>query len=181
MAGKGINTRAEFYIQFPIWVEWLDKILDNGVTSQDILLSLSAPCWGWPSKPDNSGYGRCTFRGKRERIHRVSYMLMHNCEIADDMDVMHKCDNRMCGNPFHLTLGTDLDNWQDMRDKGRARPETVTNGVSHAAKLSHGQVAEIRDRYAAGGITQYQLADEYGVHQATICEIVNGAQKKWKV
>jgi predicted transcriptional regulator len=39
------------------------------------------------------------------------------------------------------------------------------------------QVQEIRDRYAAGGISQQALADEYGVRQNTISRIV--LRKVW--
>ncbi|WP_201776406.1 hypothetical protein [Streptacidiphilus carbonis] len=46
-------------------------------------------------------------------------------------------------------------------------------GADHAnAKLTAEQVAEVRRRYAAGGVSQQALGDEYGVHQATISAVV---------
>jgi hypothetical protein len=48
-----------------------------------------------------------------------------------------------------------------------------------SAKLTWEQVAEIRSRYAAGGVLQRELAKEYGVSTANICLIVTG--KLWKI
>jgi group I intron endonuclease len=46
------------------------------------------------------------------------------------------------------------------------------------AKLTWEEVREIRKRYNEGGISQYQLADEYGVGQMTICRII--LNRSWK-
>ena len=55
---------------------------------------------------------------------------------------------------------------------GRAR------GESHGgAKLTAAEVTEIRARYQAGGITQYELAAEYGISQPVIGKVVTG--KLW--
>lgn len=48
-------------------------------------------------------------------------------------------------------------------------------GETHAsAKLTDDQIAEIRRRYAAGDISQQSLANEFGIHQASISKIVLG-------
>lgn len=47
-----------------------------------------------------------------------------------------------------------------------------------SAKLTSGQVVEIRRRYAAGGVSQRRLADEYGVHNTHIRNIIIG--RKWR-
>ena len=55
-----------------------------------------------------------------------------------------------------------------------------TAGENHArAKLTAAQVAEIRRRYEAGGITMAQLGTEYDVHAMTVQKIVRG--KRWQV
>jgi predicted transcriptional regulator len=44
----------------------------------------------------------------------------------------------------------------------------------HLAKFTDEQVADIRSRYAAGGITQGALGQEFGVHTNTINRIIKG-------
>ena len=41
-------------------------------------------------------------------------------------------------------------------------------------RLSTGQVEEIRERYAGGGVTQRSLATEHGIHHTTISRMVRG-------
>jgi hypothetical protein len=56
--------------------------------------------------------------GKIDGAHRASYRLYLG-EIPDGMFVMHSCDNPVCVNPSHLSLGTPMDNTRDMIRKGR--------------------------------------------------------------
>ena len=52
-------------------------------------------------------------------------------------------------------------------------------GSSHPnSKLSEEDVMQIRERYARGGVSQQQIADEYGVSQFTISTVVR--RKWWK-
>ena len=41
-------------------------------------------------------------------------------------------------------------------------------------KVTIKQQTEIRERYAAGGVTQTDLAQEYGIHQTRISDIITG-------
>lgn len=110
-------------------------------------------CWEWVGYVHPSGYGQIS-RGGREGciyVHRVSWII-HNGEIPDALYVLHRCDNRRCVNPSHLFLGTYGDNLRDMVLKGR-HPK---------ARLTLDKVRIIRQRYEAGGITNRQLAVEYG-------------------
>ncbi len=48
----------------------------------------------------------------------------------------------------------------------------------HNATLTAADVAVIRQRYAAGGIFQRELASEFGVRHGTVSKIVKG--QRWK-
>ena len=65
---------------------------------------------GFPIR--NKGYN------KTIGAHRLSWFLA-NGEIPDGLFVCHACDNPKCVNPDHLWLGTNQDNMDDMKSKGR--------------------------------------------------------------
>lgn len=77
--------------------------------------------------------------------------------------------------PDHLYLGTPQSNMDDKVRRGRlvASPGE-RNGQ---AKLTNVQVEEIRRRYAAGGITQQVLADEYSISNQHVCKLVKGQRR----
>jgi predicted DNA-binding protein (UPF0251 family) len=77
-------------------------------------------------------------------------------------------DNRLA----NLSYGTPTQNAADrIRDGSDLRGEQLP-----FAKLTAEVIAECKRRYAAGE-TQTALAREVGVHQATVCEAING--KNW--
>lgn len=82
----------------------------------------SGECWLWTSETNRFGYGRFMLwhDGMRTRIlaHRLALKL-YGVALADDQVVMHTCDNPPCVNPSHLSVGTQLENIRDARDKGR--------------------------------------------------------------
>ncbi len=106
--------------------------------------------------------------------HRFSFQLHHNRLIQDKMCICHKCDNRKCVNPHHLSEGTHQDNMNDMKNKGRL-PKGENQYLS---KLTEVEVLEIRAKYSKGKITQKQLAQEYDVNHSLISKIIN--RKSWK-
>ncbi len=60
----------------------------------------------------------------------------------------------------------------------RLHPEARSSGEQNGrAVLTDVEVREIRDRYAAGGVSQEALADEYGVVQPHISRLVRGVQR----
>ena len=77
-------------------------------------------CWLWLGGKTKSGYGQCYFEKKVQRAHRVAWMLSKSIvPIPSGMGVLHTCDNPACVNPLHLFLGTQKDNMQDCKSKGR--------------------------------------------------------------
>jgi hypothetical protein len=134
-------------------------------------------CVLWTGAIDDKGYGRMGVeRQSRNRValaHRVAWELA-NGPIPDGLNVLHRCDVPPCVAIEHLFLGTTADNIADKMAKGRqARGEKAGN-----AKLTPELVRQIRDRYAAGGISQHKLAKESRTSVANVCLIVN--RKHWR-
>jgi hypothetical protein len=77
-------------------------------------------CWEWQGLKNHSKYGYFTDFETRKKIfsHRYSYKTFRG-EITENFHVCHTCDNPKCCNPAHLFLGTDKDNMQDCKNKGR--------------------------------------------------------------
>lgn len=138
-------------------------------------------CWLWSASRTRAGYGQVRHGAATLYAHRVSYELYIGA-VGDGLFVCHHCDNRRCVNPVHLFLGTAADNTRDMYAKGRQRnirPRRQARGERHGLhKLTAEQVADIRRRYAAGGVTQVQLGREYGVSDGHVCGIISG--KFWR-
>lgn len=135
-------------------------------------------CWLWTGTKNNMGYG--TFMRvspKKELAHRVAWYIAHG-ELPGAARVLHTCDNPACVRPDHLFLGTMRDNSQDMLAKGRNKYVAHPGEANGQAKLTEGQVREMREKYAAGGVTQAQLAKEYEISQALAHFVVT--RKAWK-
>lgn len=141
-------------------------------------------CWEWQAGTFGGGYGKFWIGFRLIRAHRFAWQIV-NGEIPNGLEVCHDCDNPPCCNPKHLFPGTHQDNMGDMANKGRKRvaygekhgwhthPERRPRGERNGNhKLTDVQVAEIRQRYAAGGVTQTELASDYCVSQVQISNIV---------
>lgn len=119
-------------------------------------------CWEWQGWRDKAGYGRYKVNGVVRQAHRVAYQLGYGV-LPKGLYVIHWCNNRSCVNPMHLYLGTQADNVRD----------AVLSGRAANAKLSIDKARAIRDRYAAGGIRQKDLAAHYGVSVGVIWSVIN--------
>jgi len=151
-------------------------------------------CWEWTGLVNAKGYGRMGVRRAHRRsemvlAHRLAWELEHG-EVPAGACVLHRCDNPRCVRVAHLFLGTRAENNDDMISKGRGRaarggesgrrkhPELWPRGADVPnAKLTVARVAEIRQRYAAGGTSFVRLARAFGVGRTTIENIVK--RRKW--
>ena len=132
-------------------------------------------CHLWTACVNEKGYGLFNYLGRTVRAHRYAAGMV---DWPPEIETRHLCPgepNVRCVNPEHLTFGTHADNMRDRNEAGRqARLKGVDHGMS---KLTEEQVLEIRRRYAAGGVKQQELGDEFGVAQALISFIVR--RKLW--
>lgn len=129
-------------------------------------------CWLWTASYNRVGYGAIKVAGGMTVAHRASWEA-HNGSVPSGLLVLHRCDNRACCNPGHLFLGTQQDNMDDMRHKGRSPArQGERNG---RAKLTAVQVDEIR--LASGSNTE--IARRYGVAHQMISRIRRG--EAWRI
>lgn len=123
-------------------------------------------CWIWTGLR-RGPYGH--FDGLttgRTSAHRAAYLFSKGA-IPPGMVVCHSCDNKLCVNPAHLFLGTQLDNMRDLVAKGLF-PHGERRGNS---VLTDDKVREIRKLFA-DGVTQAQIARQFGVNYNTIHSVV---------
>lgn len=95
-------------------------------------------CWEWKKAKTAHGYGAISVAGNQCAVHRVSFELF-NGKIPEGIFVLHSCDNPSCWNPTHLFLGTQQDNMNDMKRKGRQYPK-ITPELIQAVKAFDGNI-----------------------------------------
>lgn len=130
-------------------------------------------CWEWIGCITKTGYGNMTFQRKTWKSHRRSW-IMHYGQIPEGLDVLHKCDNKVCVRPDHLFVGTAKDNALDASKKGKMHPGEKTA----QSKLKEHQVLKIRERYLGGDTNLRMLGNDFGVHRKTVEDIIH--RVTWK-
>ena len=138
------------------------------------LVDKSDSCWCWSGCKSKNGYGSFSVyvNGKSMTLkaHRFSYMLNVGI-IPPDMCVCHRCDNRVCVRPDHLFIGTKLDNYIDMVQKGRV--VRVRGEAINSAKLKDVDIQPIRD-LVANGVSRKSVSIKFSVSPTTIERIIRG-------
>jgi len=77
-------------------------------------------CWEWSLSTYDNGYGQIKAFGKEVLVHRFSYEL-HKGPIPDGLEILHSCDNKICINPDHLSVGTHQKNMEEAKERKRMR------------------------------------------------------------
>lgn len=139
-------------------------------------------CWPWLGTVGHHGYGRVSWNGRAHQAHRVSWMLTRG-PIPVGMVICHSCDNPICVNPNHLWMGTQRDNVDDCKSKGRRRypiGEKRTadlRGIKRWSRFSDEEEALLFDQWQAG-CTLKELADSNRVPLLTMFHAVHRAEAK---
>jgi hypothetical protein len=142
------------------------------------------PCHVWTAGKDTHGYGQFRLRGKNQRVHRVAFYLAHG--RWPEPCGLHSCDRRWCCNERHIFEGTNADNNDDCRTKGRRREqgwarseprvprrEFAARGEAQGlAKLTEQDVRDIRANYGIAGVRQKDLAKRYGVTPQAVWAVI---------
>lgn len=128
-------------------------------------------CWPWTGELTSDGYGYVSNKPVKLRAHRV--MWEHLFGSPGQLHVLHECDNRVCVNPLHLFLGTNLDNIADMIAKGRS----LKGERNPLAKLTSGIVRAIRQDVRPDA----EVAAYYGVKPSTIYAVRTGKSWSWVI
>jgi len=128
-------------------------------------------CKEWDGGAFTSGYGSVYYEGKARRAHRLVYEFFSGDMIPKALCVLHKCDNPICVNPFHLFLGTHKENMEDKVKKGRQ----YTGG--HSLKLSKEQAKQLVSEYTGvyGNITE--LAKKYNIARNTVRKYIKRSKE----
>lgn len=131
-------------------------------------------CILWPGPTTAKGYAEVQIDGSHASVTQRVLEEFTGPKPSSDHQTAHAphdvCGNRHCVNIEHIRWATHQEN-QDDRVADGTTPLGEKNGNSH---LVADEVREMRRLYASGGWTQRALADRYGVHQATVWNIVNG-------
>jgi excisionase family DNA binding protein len=136
-----------------------------------VRIGTESECWNWQAGTNDGGYGIfAEITGSAEPAHRWAYRFA-NGEFRTDVDVLHTCDNRLCCNPNHLYLGTDLENVKDRVGKNRSSRKYFP------PKLSEADVLEIRN-LSALGVKQRDIAVKFHTTPHYISDIICG--RTWK-
>ena len=99
-----------------------------------VRINTETDCWECTTSLTSQGYGQMRIDGKYWSTHR--YALHCVIDVPEGMCIRHRCHNRSCCNPDHLTWGTDRDNWKDSEenhrnaDRQKAMP-WIINGITY--------------------------------------------------
>lgn len=161
-------------IVFPTEHERAERKKNDLISKMNVVNS----CWEWKGPVLNKRYGYTTYnfgKGKKKiTCHRLSYILFKG-KIHEKMCVLHSCDNPICFNPDHLHLGTQQDNINEMKQRGRERK--VKGIRNHISKTNPEEVRKMRKLYQCGASTS-ELSKIFGLKRNTIWYIVTN--KTWK-
>ncbi|MGL5580208.1 MAG: HNH endonuclease [Cetobacterium sp.] len=125
----------------------------------------SCHLWNGCLTPD--GYPRVGRNGNPNlRGHRYFYEQIHG-KIPEGLVVRHTCDNRLCLNPEHLILGTQLDNVQDRVERSRSNNHKTQEQIDLIGVLRRAGVSQLNTAKLVGCSQMYVSRIERGMYKRT--------------
>lgn len=104
------------------------------------------------------GYANVMHNGRCIGRHVVA-LIQATGEQPSGRVAMHRCDNKRCVEPSHLTWGTQADNMADKVAKGRQRNKPAPKILPSVDKLKG---------MRQDGMTLQQIADKYGTTRQAV-------------
>lgn len=120
-------------------------------------------CWEWRGGFAASGYPRHTIKGRSFQASHVSLAIAGNSRPSGLL-ALHSCDNKACVNPNHLRWGTDAENFQDHKERGKRGAHWLPDEIVHEI---HQSAERNKD-----------IAERLGLSAAAICNIRKGRYHK---
>jgi hypothetical protein len=124
-------------------------------------------CWEWLGGRYTNDYGQLSDKVWGEHTtHRWSYRHFNNqgLPIEEGLEVCHKCDNRFCVNPEHLTAEPKIENIKQKNER---------HGQPNNRSFTREEVADIKALRATGAFYK-DIAEQYGCNRRTIERICTG-------
>lgn len=132
----------------------------------DCIINPETGCWEKQNGLNPvSKHSRIGFDCVQSGGHRFSYELLVG-PIPDGQFIRHKCDNPPCVNPDHLIPGSQQDNMDDMKARGRS----LVGEKAPAAKLREEDAQQI---YLSDE-NHERLANRFSVTPVTVRHIKEG-------
>ncbi len=153
----------------------LDTVRKTGSFWEKVQKGSPTDCWPWTGFRKSSGHGLTSIKGHPMHTSRKAWILTHG-PIADDMQVLHKCDNAVCCNPDHMYLGTRIDNildrWEQPAHEDRGARDAKRRFMLTDEQL--GLMWEMRKH----GATLRECAAKFNVHMATVARYITAVRKQ---
>ena len=118
-------------------------------------------CLEWSGATNDKGYGLTKVNGKITYTHRLA-LVLEGFNVLNKF-VIHSCDNPLCANAKHLSLGDQWDNMADCVSKQR-----------QSSKISEKQCLEIKQHLNEGQLYQWEIGEMYGITQSQVSRINTG-------
>lgn len=138
-------------------------------------------CLEWAQACSGKGYPTAYYKGSVRNVRAIVYEESGGSPLGSRQLIM-TCRNRLCVDRQHMAAKSRKEvqeKWADREEMAmRFSICAKRRDNAPARKLTLQQAREIRERLAAGGVTQKQLAEVYGVRKDAIGRIARG--QSWR-
>ena len=173
---------AEPGVNYKVHPKWTFLVIgdDGSVWTIQPRSRCNTPSWR-RREPSISRFGYAVLTISQKGIHKPLGVRLHRLILEafvgpcpDGMEGCHNDDDKLNNRLSNLRWDTRFGNMAD-----RVARDCCNRGEQNGmAKLSDSQRALIREEYAVGGVTYYDLGRKYKVDHSAIYKIVRGRRSK---